>query len=246
MASTIKIKRSAVAGKVPTTTDLDLGELALNTYDGKLYTKKSVSGVESIVDLSGTGSGVTDGDKGDITVSGSGATWTIDNGAVSYAKIQNVSGTDKLLGRSSSGAGTIEEIVCTAAGRAILDDVDASAQRSTLGAAASGAAGSSGLTMATSRLLGRVTSGTGAIEEISLGTNLSFSGSTLNASESNAFGTITVAGQSDVVADSASDTLTLVAGSGVSLTTNATTDTITITATGSSGGIDPVVSGMIF
>lgn len=77
--------------------------------------------------------GISDGDKGDITVSASGATWTIDNDAVTYAKIQNVSATDKLLGRSTAGAGDIEEIDCTSAGRALIDDVDASAQRTTLG-----------------------------------------------------------------------------------------------------------------
>lgn len=41
--------------------------------------------------------------------------------------------TNTLLGRSSAGAGAVEEITCTAAGRALLDDADAAAQRSTLG-----------------------------------------------------------------------------------------------------------------
>lgn len=197
MANKIQVKRSAVADKVPTTSDLDLGEIAINTYDGKVYIKKDVSGTPSIVEIgklvsinsnatdilsvssneisaddagadklvfwddseskltyltlgdglsitgttiaSSGGSGVSDGDKGDISVSSSGSVWTIDNAVVTYAKIQNVSATDKILGRSTAGAGTIEEITCTAAGRAILDDADASAQRTTLSAAASGA-----------------------------------------------------------------------------------------------------------
>lgn len=54
--------------------------------------------------------GVSDGDKGDITASGSGATWTIDNDAVTYAKIQNVSAASKLLGRGDSGSGDPQEI----------------------------------------------------------------------------------------------------------------------------------------
>lgn len=53
--------------------------------------------------------------------------------AVTYGKIQNVSATDVLLGRSSAGAGDIEEIACTSAGRALLDDANAAAQRTTLG-----------------------------------------------------------------------------------------------------------------
>jgi hypothetical protein len=47
----------------------------------------------------------------------------------------------------------------------------------------------------------------------------------------NSFGTISVSGQNDVVADQSNDTLTLVAGTNVSITTNDTTDTITINAT---------------
>lgn len=61
------------------------------------------------------------------------ATAQIDNDAVTYAKIQNVSATDMLLGRSTAGAGDVEEIACTAAGRALLDDAAASNQRTTLG-----------------------------------------------------------------------------------------------------------------
>lgn len=57
MANTLKLKRSAVQNKVPLTTDLQLGELAINTYDGKLYLKKD-NGTESIVEV-GAGAGVT-------------------------------------------------------------------------------------------------------------------------------------------------------------------------------------------
>lgn len=69
-----------------------------------------------------SGGSLADGDKGDITVSSSGSVWTIDNDAVTYAKIQNVSATDKVLGRSTSGAGDVEEISCTSTGRSIIDD----------------------------------------------------------------------------------------------------------------------------
>jgi hypothetical protein len=55
MAQTIKLKRSAVAGGAPTTSQLELGEVAINTYDGKMYIKKSVAGTESIVEISGAG-----------------------------------------------------------------------------------------------------------------------------------------------------------------------------------------------
>lgn len=57
----------------------------------------------------------------------------VKDASITYAKIQNVSATDKLLGRSTAGAGVVEEIPLTAAGRALIDDADASAQRTTLG-----------------------------------------------------------------------------------------------------------------
>lgn len=69
--------------------------------------------------------------SGEVTSVADGAQ-TIINDAVTYAKMQNVSATDKVLGRVTAGAGDVEEIACTAAGRALLDDANAAAQRTTL------------------------------------------------------------------------------------------------------------------
>jgi len=45
MSTPIRLKRSAVPGKIPTVDDLQLGELALNTYDGALYSKRFRPGI---------------------------------------------------------------------------------------------------------------------------------------------------------------------------------------------------------
>ena len=52
MAQTIKLKRSATQGAIPATSALSLGEVAINTYDGKMYIKKN-DGSDAIVELSG-------------------------------------------------------------------------------------------------------------------------------------------------------------------------------------------------
>jgi hypothetical protein len=71
------------------------------------------------------------------------------------------------------------------------------------------------------------------------GTNLTAAGGVLNASGGggggDTFKTIAVSGQSDVVADSTTDTLTLVAGSNMTVTTTAGTDTITFASSGGGG-----------
>jgi hypothetical protein len=95
----------------------------------------SVATTKTLLGLTGTNSGdQTITLTGDVTGTGTGSfAATIANDAVTYAKIQNVSATDKLLGRSTAGSGDVEEITCTAAGRALLDDAAASDQRTTLG-----------------------------------------------------------------------------------------------------------------
>tara|TARA_B100001250_G_scaffold130682_1_gene111501 strand:- start:68428 stop:69744 length:1317 start_codon:yes stop_codon:yes gene_type:complete len=54
MAQTVQLKRSATEGAQPNTSDLSLGELAINTYDGKVFIKKSVGGTESVVEVGKT------------------------------------------------------------------------------------------------------------------------------------------------------------------------------------------------
>ena len=62
------------------------------------------------------------------------------------------------------------------------------------------------------------------------------SGSTIAGAAINSFSTIQVSGQSNIVADSVSDSLTVVAGPGIEITTDAGSDSITITNTGGGGG----------
>ena len=97
MANTIKFKRGS--GSDPGSSDLSVGEIAIRTDTAKIFTKNDGG---SVVEISG---GVEDGD---ITTS------KIADDAVTFAKIQNVSATDRLLGRDSSGAGIIEEIAPSA------------------------------------------------------------------------------------------------------------------------------------
>jgi hypothetical protein len=102
MANQIRLKRAS--GSDPGASDLVLGEPAVRTDTGEIFLKKDDGSIAKVA------GGIDDGDKGDITVSNSGGTFTIDNDAVTYAKIQNVSATNRILGRDSSGAGNIEEI----------------------------------------------------------------------------------------------------------------------------------------
>jgi hypothetical protein len=65
MANTIILKRSATPSKVPTTGQLALGEIAINTYDGLIYIKKD-NGTASVVQIGGVTS--VNGETGAVTI----------------------------------------------------------------------------------------------------------------------------------------------------------------------------------
>jgi hypothetical protein len=206
-------------------------------------TTTGTSGAGIVTIASTGGGGVSDGDKGDITVSASGATWTVDNGAISLAKQANVA-TGTVFYRTTAGSGAPEvqtlatlktdlgltgtnsgdqtitltseatgsgvgSFAVTLANSAVIGKVltgytsgagTVAATDTLLQAiqklngndgnlAPKGAYTASGLTMATARLLGRTTAAAGAAEEITVGSNLSFTGTTLNLSATPALGT---------------------------------------------------------
>lgn len=113
-------------------TDGDKGDITVSS-SGTVWNIDA--GVVGVTELSATGTpssstylrgdntwatvaGLSDGDKGDITVSGSGATWTIDNGVVSLAKMADMA-TDSFLGRDTAGTGA-PEVLSVATARTLL------------------------------------------------------------------------------------------------------------------------------
>ena len=103
MASNVKIKRSATAGKIPAVADLQLGELAVNTFDGKLYLKKN-NGTDQVVEIGASSSG---GGGGSIAWSKKTANYTAITG-------------DKLIADTTAGAFTITLPVSPAVGNSII------------------------------------------------------------------------------------------------------------------------------
>ena len=170
MANLIKLKRSATSGNNPTTSNLELGELAINTYDGNLFFKKSVSGTESILSVA--------------TLTG---TQTLTNKTIS-------GNSNTLILKNSSTLGAEPLTSDIQYGEVVLNYTDG-------------------------RLYFKTS--TNAIDYFDSGIGSGVAGDT--------FKTIAIAGQTSVVAESPSDTLTIVAGGVISILTDAINDTITIT-----------------
>jgi hypothetical protein len=124
----------AISATAPTTNNYE-GRGWLNSSTGELQVYRSgayAAVTPALADGSVTTAKLADGAVTTAKASNLG-TAALADGAVTYAKLQDTSGSNVLLGRATAGAGDVEEISCTAAGRALLDDADAAAQRDTLG-----------------------------------------------------------------------------------------------------------------
>lgn len=169
MANIVKLKRSSVQGKIPTTSALELGEVALNTFDGNLFFKKD-DGTESIVQVS-----------------------TLD-GSQSLTN-KTIDGEDNtILLKRSDTTGVAPTSGDIEYGELYLNYADGKIYYRT---------------------------DTDDIDSFSVGSGGGEGGDT--------FRTIAVSGQSSVIADSSTDTLTLVEGDGITITTDQANDSITIT-----------------
>ena len=91
MANQIRLKRAS--GSDPGASDLVLGEPAVRTDTGEIFLKKDDGSIAKVA------GGIDDGDKGDITVSNDGGTFTIDSGVITNAK---VSGSAAIAGSKIS------------------------------------------------------------------------------------------------------------------------------------------------
>jgi len=99
MASVVKIKRSSVQGKRPTTSEITGGELALNTRDGKLFSSDGSSVFEVGANVHSLSVG-----SGDFTFANGSFTMPTSDGAADQVMTTDGSGTIRFAAVSSADA----------------------------------------------------------------------------------------------------------------------------------------------
>lgn len=191
--ATAALIRAITASKITDSTTVGRALVTLANAGTVRYLR--VNADETITSLTAAGFlaaiGLPDGDKGDLTVSVNGATWTIDNNAVTLAKLADIA-TAVILGRNTAGTGDPEELsIATVKTMLGLAGTNTGDQTITFTGDLTGS-GTGSITVvivndavtfakmqniATDRLIGRDTTATGDPEELTVGGGLEFTGS---------------------------------------------------------------------
>lgn len=220
MASTIRVKRSSVAGKSPNTSNLSTGELALNLADKKIFSSNGTSVFEigsdsfsnkkiftvtnsgsSAYSFTGVGTGESSANSNPTLYLTRGETYTFSinaSGHPFYINTVNGTGTGNQFANGVSGQGTqVGDLVFTVPMNAPDKLYYNCSVHSSM-------------------------NGTIHIPSVT---------SSVGGSSANTFSTINIAGQDSIFAEAAGDTLTFVAGAGVTLTSDSAADSVTIATT---------------
>ena len=92
--------------------DLSAADIAAMSQDWRGQGSETLIAATAALEAAAS-AGVSDGDKGDITVSSTGTVWTVDDEAITLAKMAHMA-TGSLLGRSTAGAGDVEVLAASA------------------------------------------------------------------------------------------------------------------------------------
>lgn len=118
------------------------------------------------------GAGLTDGDKGDITISGSGSTWTIDDNAVNMAKLADLS-QYQVIGRVAASSGDPKAL----SANEVIDVVNNASNTINFARVAGAQASDADLTalagLSSNGMIARTGNGTAEVRTITAGTNIS-------------------------------------------------------------------------
>ena len=239
----------AVSGGAGVGTVTNVTIASVNGFTGTVATSSSTPAITIATSvtglLKGNGTAVSAATSGTdyqgpitLTTTGSSGAATFSNNTLNipqYAAASdlNIFSTIAVAGQSNVVANSATNLLTLVAGTNVTITTNANTDTITINATGGGGGTLDGLSDVV--ITGTPTNGQVLKYDTGTGTWVNGTDATAGAGSSNSFETIAVAGQSSVVADSSTDTLTLVAGTGITITTVAGTDTITIASTVSAG-----------